>query len=333
MNNLFIGSIVAGILILKSANGMSNSTQQYTPNSSTRNVSNHNIGDNEIFLPVMNRRSSVSALELTSSIPQYIPNNSVRNNSSGNRRFSVSTRELQQNRQELQSLPNSINGQCSNQFYGIQQDTMNGQYINQSCSVQQNVFKEINGNTQENANLLPILGNINSIDQSIGQGTNANLTSEQYNRLGYFLPAERNNSSNPDFTLSEVLQLVELLTEIIRKEQQESSNFKWLYEQLKNQNANLERYTKDLDIALQEAIRKQKNQQDKIFYLEQQNENNQTEIAKLKKQITESKNEITKEKMSHETEVNNLKEQLKREKQLNAVLDLNTAPISENKLD
>lgn len=304
MNSLFIGSIAAGILILESTNGMPNSTQQFTPDGSTRNVSSHNIKDNEIFLPVINRRSSVSALELTSSIPQYIPHNSVRNNSSGNRRFSVSTRELQQSRRELQSLPSSMNGQHSNQIYSVQQNTMNEQYMNQFCNIQQNTFEEINGNTQKNTNSLPIFGNINSTDQSVIQGIDTNLTADH------------------DFTLSEVLQLVELLTEIIRKEQQESSNFKWLYEQLKTQNANLEKYAKDLNIALQKALLDQKNQQDRISYLEQQisyleqqNGNNQTEIAKLK-------NQIAKEKTSHETEVNDLNEQLKREKQLNTVLNL-----------
>ena len=387
MNNLFIGSIAAGILILESANGMSNSAPQYTPsNNSARNISNHNTEGNEIFLPVMNRRSSVSALELTNSTPQYIPNNSDRNSATGSRRSSVSALELQQNNTNRQyanqffsTQQNTMNGQYINQFCSMQQNTLNtsrtessdweqqqnrqflpnnanGQYINQFYNVQQNAFEEINGNTQKNTNILPILRNINSVNQSVKQRTDANPTPEQYNQLGYFPTAENNISSNPDFsffTLSEVLQLVELLTEIIRKEQLESSNLKWQLEflnrenqryeneqkyflpykitQLKNQNTNLEKYAKDQDLALQEAILKQKNQQNRINYLEQQYENNQTEIAKLKNQITELKNQITKEKTSHETEVNDLREQLKREKQLNAVLNLNTAPVLENK--
>ena len=79
------------------------------------------------------------------------------------------------------------------------------------------------------------------------------------------------------------------------------------------------------------TIHKQKNQQDRIICLEQRNKNNQIEIAKLKKQINKLKNQITKEKASHETEVNDLREQLKKEKQLNAVLNLNTDSVLENK--
>ena len=372
MNNLFIGSIITGIIISGNASGMPNLTPQYTPNNSVKNINSYNAEGNEVFLPVtnapaenvfpiINRRFSVSARELTSSTPQYIPNNLVKNSSTGNRRFSVSTRELKQNRQELQLIPNSTNAQC---------------VMNQFCSVQKSsIQSEINGNTHENINFLPILRNINSINQSVGQGlgysniqgnNNANLTPEQYNYLGY-----RQTSGDVPYStsssLSDILQLIEWQTGIIVETQQELSNLKLqnevvqqklsdleiqneilkrrnqryenqekyfvpniiaqlknqatlsktritlLQNQLassKNQLTQSQKYVENQARALQEAIHKLKKQQDRIIYLEQQNENNQTEIAKLKKQITELKNQITKEKTRHETEVNDLKDQM-----------------------
>lgn len=326
MNNLFIRNIFAGILILESANGMQNLTPQYTPN----NSGGYNAEGNEVFLPVTN-----GVMEGVSSITS--------------RRSSISALELQQN---------STNGQYINQFFSIQKSSIQ----NTSNVPISHTVSEINENTQKNINSLPILRDINSINQSVGQGSgysniqgnnDINLTPEQYNYLGYFPLSGIHNLSDPAFNLSEVLQLVKWQTGIIRKKQQELSNLKWQNKilnrenqrykneqkyflpytitQLKDKNTNLEKYAKNQDIVLQEAIHKQKNQQDRIICLEQRNKNNQIEIAKLKKQINKLKNQITKEKASHETEVNNLREQLKKEKQLNAVLNLNTDSVLENK--
>jgi len=350
MKNLFVLSITIGCLVAKNAYGMPNPMPQGGNSNNLINNTGSYIGvsgnvtrnaeNNSAFLPTTTRRFSEGMINFS-----VWPDPKKQNQ--GTEPNGGIILEQQQNGREayLQKNPSrSCIDHVNNRQEPLQQNRFN--------SSSEFISQEINGNINGNTMFFPILRSSNNENQPINN--HSNLPQQQYNHQGYFPTSEFNNFLNPAFNLTEVLQLNEQQSRIIRETRQELSN-------IKHQNEILVREIQDYRdremyffpdkiaqlqeeiISLEKCLANQQQKQcikiDRIIALEQQNAelskevqyyrngNAQGRIIQLEKQIKEQLDQIEKEKAAHEAEIKNLKEQLKNEKELNMVLNLGTESI------
>lgn len=350
-----------------SVNGVSN--YAVNPNS-VGNIRKENLEGNAVFLPVMNRRFSDGMINFSVWPEQRNQNPGMPNSGYPILRQQQNGRELSVqgsangaytnqvcNQQKLlaQSVPTSSATFTPQERNGNTDENMiflpvlrGPDNRNQANNTERLSYSKLRRNSVANA-----------------------MPQQQYNNQGYFSPAEIDNSiMSPTFTLNDIMQIAERQTQMNREMNQELSNLKQQNEilkkeiqnyraremyffpdkiaQLQGQIMKLEEFIINLNQKHQEEVNKLKNQsQDvklgRMIILEQKNaelekenqryknENTRETINLLENKVKELQNQIAEKNAMHESELKDLKEKLREEKQLNVTLGLSSGSVLENK--
>ena len=216
-------------------------------------------------------------------------------------------------------------------------------------------FGYSNARRNSNADLPPLYNNQGYFSPS---GIDKDIMNPHFNLSEVLKLVEQQTQINIEKVKRETQQ--ELLNlkqqnEILLKEIQNYRNREMYFypdkiAELQRQIMNLEGYITNQEEKHRKEINELKDQRsgiklDKVIILEQQNEELSKEIQRykdeddqetpkninlLKKQVKELQNQIMEENAIHEAKINDLKEQLQKEKELNVTLSLSSSSVLEN---